>query len=121
MVMDVRDTAEMYGLAKLAKLVTAIVVLYSAAAAAQSGSMPPLKNPALLNVGFICHWQSSCITKQMRAMRSSLQYVNGHRVPTRQIELCNRNASRNGTRKDWVGFNRCVRNPTLMARPARRI
>jgi len=75
--------------------------------------VPPLKNPALLNIGFICRWQSPCITKQRQAMRSSLKYVDTHKTPAWKIQLCNRNASRNGTRKDWVGFNRCIRNPAL--------
>lgn len=75
--------------------------------------VPPLKNPALLNIGFVCGWQAACITKQTRAMRSSLQYVKTHKIRARKIQLCNRNASRNGTRKDWIGFNKCIRNPAL--------
>ena len=69
----------------------------------------PLQDPALLNTGFVCHWDRSCITKQQRAMRSSLRYVNSHRVPAWKIQICNHAASRNGTRKDWIGFNGCIR------------
>jgi hypothetical protein len=74
---------------------------------------PPLKNPALLNIGLICRWQSTCISKQSGAMRSSLRYVRSGKLPAWKVQLCNRNASRNGTRKDWVGFNRCIRNRSI--------
>src|SRR5688572_16254684 len=90
-------------------------VAAAAAAAAQSRwePVPPLKDPVLLNMGFVCHWQRPCIENQRRAMWSSLKYVNRHKAPTWKIQLCNRQASRNGTRKDWVGLNRCVRNRAL--------
>jgi hypothetical protein len=75
--------------------------------------VPPLRDPALLNIGFVCRWQSACMTKQDRAMRSSLNFVKTRKPPVWKIQLCNRNASRNGTRKDWAGFNRCIRNPAI--------
>jgi len=82
--------------------------------------VPPLKDPALLNIGFVCRWQSACITKQNAAMRASLRYVKSSKPPAWKIQLCNRHASRNGTRKDWVGFNRCIRNPSLGRKRGRR-
>ena len=104
------------------KLIGAAITLCPAAAAAAQTRwepVPPLKNPALLNIGFVCRWQGACITKQNQAMRSSLKFVRANKPPAWKIQLCNRNASRNGTRKDWVGFNRCIRNPTLRRPPYR--
>ena len=75
--------------------------------------LPLIRNPVLLNMGFVCKWQNACIGRQQRAMRSSLAYVKTQRIPAWKIRLCNRNASRGGTRKDWVGFNNCIRNPRL--------
>jgi hypothetical protein len=100
-------------------LAACAMIAVASAAAGQSrwDPVPPLKNPALLNVGFVCRWQQSCIKTQMRAMRSSLTYVNARNLPAWKIQLCNRNASRNGTRKDWVGFNRCVKNPAIRRKP----
>ena len=100
---------------RLNLLFAALALSAPAVIAAQSrwDPVPPLKNPALLNIGFVCHWQNPCIKKQLRAMQTSLRYVNTHKIQARKIQLCNRNASRNGTRKDWIGFNRCIRNSTL--------
>lgn len=96
-------------------LLAALALCAPAAVAAQSrwDPVPPLRNPALLNIGFVCRWQSACIGKQNQAMRSSLGYVRTSKPPAWKVQLCNRNASRNGTRKDWVGFNRCIRNPRI--------
>jgi len=90
------------------------------AAAEARDKPPPLKNPALLNIGFVCHWQSHCIKKQERAMQRALKYVRKNQLPAWKMQLCNRNASRNGTRKDWVGFNNCVRNAALRPPPRSR-
>ena len=81
---------------------------------------PPLKNPALLNIGFVCRWQPRCIRTQERAMERALKYVKKHSLPAWKIQLCNRNSARNGTRKDWVGFENCVRNPALRPPPPRK-
>jgi hypothetical protein len=96
-------------------LSAALALCAPAAISAQSRwePVPPLKNPALLNIGFVCRWQSACIDKQNRAMRVSLAYVKKRKPPAWKVQLCNRNASRNGTRKDWVGFNRCIRNAAI--------
>jgi len=88
------------------------------AAAETRAKPPPLRNPALLNIGFVCRWQDRCIEKQQRAMGRALKYVRKHNPPAWKIQLCNRNAGRNGTRVDWVGFNNCVRNAELRP-PAR--
>ena len=80
---------------------------------------PPLRNPALLNIGFVCRWQSRCIRTQQRAMERALKYVAKYRPPTWKIQLCNRNSARNGTRKDWIGFDNCVRNAALRPPPKR--
>ena len=60
------------------KLALAAVALWSAVglpSAAEARSTPPLRNPALLNIGFVCHWQSLCIRQQQREMRQALHYV----------------------------------------------
>lgn len=78
---------------------------------------PPLRNPALLNIGFVCRWQARCIRTQEQAMGQALRYVKKYQLPAWKIQLCNRNSSRNGTRKDWIGFNNCIRNPALRQPP----
>ncbi|HET7708281.1 MAG TPA: hypothetical protein VFK50_01960 [Sphingomicrobium sp.] len=75
---------------------------------------PPLYDPVLLNTGIICKWNERCIARQRRAMRSALAYVKKHGIAWK-VELCNRNSARNGTRKDWVGFNNCIRNDAIRA------
>ena len=92
----------------------ALVALALASAAADARTRPPpLRNPALLNIGFVCRWQPRCIDRQEEAMERALKYVKKYRPPAWKIQLCNRNAGRNGTRVDWVGFNNCIRNPAL--------
>jgi hypothetical protein len=39
--------------------------------------------------------------------------------PNWKVQLCNRNASRGRDRVDWIGFERCIRNPKLK-KPSRR-
>lgn len=106
------------------KLLLPLLVTCSASGDARV-NRPPIDDPALLNIGFVCRWENSCIMKQKRAMNRSLKYVRERRPPAWKIQLCNRNASRNGTRKDWIGFNSCIRNPTVQplgkkTRPPRR-
>ena len=99
---------------KAAVIGVGLLLCAASVAAAQTRwePVPPLKDPALLNIGFVCRWQGSCIAKQRQAMRFSLKYVNSHKIPAWKIQRCNRASSRNGTRKDWVGFNRCIRAST---------
>ena len=99
----------MLGAMKL-KLALAALVLCSAGAAAAARTAPPLRNPVLLNIGFVCRWQASCMDKQERAMKRSLRYVRKSDPPNWKIQLCNRNASRRATRVDWIGFYNCIRN-----------
>jgi hypothetical protein len=102
------------------KLALAAVAYWSAvgvSAPAEARTTPPLRNPALLNMGFVCHWQSRCIRKQQSEMKQALRYVKKTSPPAWKIQLCNRNSARNGTRKDWVGFNNCIRNPALRPPP----
>ena len=93
-------------------MILAIVALWSFDAEARR-QPPPINNPALLNIGFVCRWQERCISRQQRAMKSSLGYLEKYRLPAWKVQLCNRNSSRNGTRKDWIGFNNCIRNPAV--------
>lgn len=98
------------------RLILGGLVLGAVGAGAWSRS-PPLKDPALLNIGFVCRWDNRCIARQQKAMKAALGYVKKHRAVWK-VEVCNRNSSRNGTRKDWIGFNNCIRNPAI--RPAAR-
>jgi len=96
----------------------AIVALALGSAGAEAATqLPPIKNPAVLNIGFVCRWQDLCIQNQQKAMRHSLKFVAKYEPPAWRIQLCNRNAGRNGTRVDWVGFNNCIRNPDLRPPP----
>ena len=102
---------------KLALAALVVSAGLSSAAAAAGTKPPPLRNPALLNIGFVCRWQDRCISRQQQAMGRALKYVRKHRPPAWKIQQCNRNAGRNGTRVDWVGFNNCVRNADLQPPP----
>jgi hypothetical protein len=105
-------------LAVKAGLALAMLVLGSAgthAAESQARAQPPLRNPALLNIGFVCRWQSRCIQVQEKAMVRSLRHMRSYPPATWKVQMCNRNAARNGTRKDWVGFENCLRNTALRA------
>src|SRR3712207_8844117 len=85
------------------KLGIAALALLAGAAHAQR-ARAPLQNPALLNIGFVCRWNSACMTKQQRAMNRALAYVRKSRPATWKIHRCNRNASRQRGRVDWIGF-----------------
>lgn len=70
-------------------------------------------DPVVLNIGLVCQWQMQCMNRQNQAMEKSLKYVAKYKPPRWRIEQCNRNASRGGQRKDWIGFDKCVRNAKL--------
>lgn len=100
----------------VALLAAALPMLWTPARA----SPPPLRNPAMLNIGFICHWQARCMERQQNAMRKALDFVDDRRPPAWKVQLCNRNASRAKARGDWrlgrvdwIGFNNCIRNKRL--------
>jgi hypothetical protein len=104
------------------RLTLLALALWSVGTAA-SPRPPPLNNPALLNIGFVCRWQSRCMDRQEQAMKRSLRYVEKYRPPAWKVQVCNRNSGRNGTRKDWIGFSNCIRNsavrPTIASRQNR--
>ncbi len=108
----------MNGVAMKAKLALAAMIVASAGAyadGAEARGKPPLRNPALLNIGFVCRWQPRCIRVQEKAMVRTLKHMKKYPPAPWKVQLCNRNAARNGTRKDWVGFENCRRNPALRA------
>jgi hypothetical protein len=103
----------------LAKITSVALILLTCPAAAEAlARRAPLRNPVLLNIGFICQWQRPCIDRQEHAMNSALGYVRRTDPPTWKIELCNRNASRRYNRVDWVGFENCITNRRVR-KPAR--
>ena len=81
------------------------------------GARAPLTDPVSLNIGISCQWQQKCMKAQTKAMKRALKYVNANSVPAWRLQTCNRNAGRQRTRVDWVGFDNCIRNPVLI--PAR--
>ena len=99
------------------RLILGGLVLGAVGAGAWSRS-PPLRDPALLNIGFVCRWDNRCIANQQKAMKAALGYVKKNRTVWK-VEVCNRNSARNGTRKDWIGFNNCIRNPAIRPAPVR--
>jgi len=74
---------------------------------------PILYDAVALNIGVNCQWQVQCIARQRAAMTSALSYVARDKPKQKLIHLCNRNASRGPGRVDWVGYDHCIRNPTL--------
>jgi hypothetical protein len=98
-------------------LVAAVLSLTSAAAAPARLERPPLYDPVMLNIGFVCQWQARCMALQNGAMKRSLSYVRKKQPQTWRIELCNRNAARKRQRVDWIGFENCIRNPALRPPP----
>lgn len=99
-----------------ARLAIAAMILGSAGAyagGAQARYEAPLRNPALLNIGFVCRWQKPCIKVQEKAMGRSLKHMRKYPPAAWKVQQCNRNSARNGTRKDWVGFENCLRNTWL--------
>lgn len=76
----------------------------------------PLYDTVRLNIGINCQWRQKCISDQQRAMNRALSFVRTQRPAAWKVQLCNRNAARGRYRVDWVGFDNCIRNPTL--RPA---
>ena len=95
-----------------------LAAVLGAMAPAAPAKVPPLRDPVFLNIGFVCQWQQRCIDRQQKAMRRSIAYVKRHDPPDWKVQVCNRNAGRNGTRVDWVGYENCITNP--QSRPLRR-
>jgi hypothetical protein len=99
-------------------LLFAFLVAAMSADRTEARSSAPLYDPVALNIGLSCQWEWKCMSGQHRAMEKALDYVRDHQPPQWRLHLCNRNASRNRGRVDWVGFNHCVRNSSLRPQPA---
>jgi len=95
------------------QLSLAIAVLAMSAAAEARRNPALLMQPAVLNIGHVCRWDSRCMRKQEQAMNRAVKYVRKYRPAAWKIQLCNRNASRGRSRVDWIGFSNCIRNPHL--------
>lgn len=94
-------------------VVALIDIFLVMAVAGQFNARPLINDPARLNIGFVCRWETRCMDRQARAMKRSLKHVKKDRVPAWKVQICNRNSSRIGTRKDWIGFDNCIRNPVF--------
>ena len=86
---------------------------------ADADQRPILYDAVALNIGVNCQWQTHCMKQQRSAMKHALGYVSAENPPQWKIHLCNRNASRGGVRVDWIGYNHCIRNPSLKPPPPR--
>jgi hypothetical protein len=104
------------------KLLLAAIAVGLGALASIAQAKPPLRNPAVLNIGFVCRWNAHCMARQEKAMKRALGYVRKKDPPNWKIQYCNRNASRGGsTRVDWIGYDNCIRNPRVrLASPGKR-
>ena len=98
--------------------IAALAVL-STPASAQRRAV--LHDPAMLNIGINCSWQTRCMAMQRRAMKSALSFVETRHPPHWKVQLCNRNASRGRVSMDWVGYDHCIHNASLRAAPDRRV
>ena len=101
------------------RIAAGILVVATSASGAPSVSAPPLYDPVVLNIGFVCHWNAHCMDKQKDAMNRALKFVRKKDPPNWRIQLCNKNAGRRGPRIDWVGFDNCIRNASLAPLPPR--
>ena len=97
-----------------------VAILATTQGDARSSSAPPLYDPVILNIGFVCRWEARCMNRQDDARKDALKYVRKRNPPDWRIQLCNRNAGRKGQRVDWVGFHHCIRNEALRPEPTRR-
>jgi hypothetical protein len=95
------------------------VILLSGALAIRAEARAPLRDPVALNIGIACQWQQRCIARQKSAMKRALKYVRKSQPPLWRIHVCNRNAARERSRVDWVGFDNCIRNAALRPPPPR--
>ena len=72
-------------------------------------------HPVVRNINLLCKSQSSCTQRQWRAMQNAFAFMREKRPPVWKIEQCNRNAAKQRSRIDWIGFNNCIRNPKIKA------
>ena len=72
-------------------------------------------HPVVRNINLLCKSQSSCTQRQWRAMQSAFAFMREKRIPVWKIEQCNRNAAKQRSRIDWIGFNNCIRNSKVKA------
>lgn len=98
------------------RLILALGLCVVATASSAASRAPPLRDPVLLNIGFVCKWQESCVKRQQRAMGKALGYVRSEKPAAWKVQLCNRQARRAHRRVDWIGFNNCIRNRKLTRR-----
>uniref|UniRef100_UPI003784C52B hypothetical protein n=1 Tax=Sphingomonas daechungensis TaxID=1176646 RepID=UPI003784C52B len=83
--------------------------------------LPPLRDPVFLNIGFVCQWQESCMSKQQKAMKRAVDFTRKTNPPTWKIHICNRRAvQRRSGRVDWISYNNCIRNPNVQRTTALR-
>jgi hypothetical protein len=96
------------------QLTLLLILLGSAGAGAgEPPRRPLLKNPALVNIGYVCRWERRCMRTQEQAMNRAVKYVRKYQPPSWKVSLCTLNAARPRKRVDWIGFNNCIQNPRL--------
>jgi hypothetical protein len=99
---------------KLQLVAVAVAVAAGGSAPSAEAKVPPLHDPVFLNIGFVCQWQDSCITKQKRAHKRSLSYMKKSKPASWKVHFCNRRATfRRTGRIDWISYYHCIRNPKI--------
>ena len=109
------------GIGKSMRWLLPALFLFLGVTAPPAGASAPLADPVALNIGISCQWQQRCIKDQKKAMKRALKYVGKYQPPPWRVQLCNRNAARQRSRVDWVGFDNCIRNSILRPAPVRAI
>ena len=94
--------------------IVAVAVAVGAAGVPSEAKLPPLHDPVFLNIGFVCQWQEACITKQKKAHKRSVAFVQKYKPASWQVQLCNRRASYRRTgRVDWISYHHCITNQKI--------
>ena len=93
----------------------ALILAMMATVDAAAQRRPPPVHPVVRNINSLCKSQDSCVQRQWRGMQAAFAYMRAKRLPVWKIEQCNRNAAKQRSRIDWVGFNNCIRNPKVKA------
>jgi hypothetical protein len=93
--MQLRDKLDHGSGQRLMRFYTATAAL--AGLTSSNRIVPPLNNPAMMNIGILCRWDTHCIKAQDKAMQTSLRFIAKSHPPIWKIHFSNRNASHAGS------------------------
>ncbi len=91
------------------------LMLGLATAGVADAARGPAVHPVVRNINLLCGSQSACVQRQWRSMQNAFAFMRTKRPPVWKIEQCNRNAAKQRSRIDWIGFDNCIRNPKVKA------